>query len=165
MAAVASSGTAVVTLPSDTEILITRKFDAPKHLVYKALTTPELIKRWWSAKRGEVTVAEVDLRVGGKWRYLMVTDGGYEVGFHGEYRELVPDELIVCTEIYEGVPEIEENVAVNTMRLVELDGRTTLTVLTQMPTKEGRDMIIDSGMEAGMQDAYDLLEDVAISLK
>jgi uncharacterized protein YndB with AHSA1/START domain len=165
METVASSGTAVVSLPSDTEILITRHFDAPKHLVYKALTTPELIKRWWSAKRGEVTLVEVDLRVGGKWRYVMVTDGGFEVGFHGEYREIIPNEKIVSTEVYEGAPGGDENTAVNTMRLVEEAGRTTLTVLTAMPTKEGRDMILESGMEAGMQDAYDLLEAVAISLQ
>jgi uncharacterized protein YndB with AHSA1/START domain len=82
--AMASSGTAVVTLPTDTQILITREFAAPRHLVYKAWTTPDLIKRWWSAKRGEVTLAEVDLRVGGKWRFVMVTDRGFEVGFHGE---------------------------------------------------------------------------------
>jgi uncharacterized protein YndB with AHSA1/START domain len=161
----ASSGTAVVSLPSDTEILITREFDAPKHLVYKAFTTPELIKRWWSAKRGEVTLAEVDLRVGGKWRYVMVTEGGFEVGFHGEYREIIPNEMIVNTEIYEGAPGGDENGAVNTTRFVEKAGRTTLTVLVTMPTKEGRDMILESGMEAGMQDAYDLLEEVATSLK
>ena len=160
----ASSGTAVVSLPSDTEILITREFDAPKHLVYKAFTTPELIKRWWSAKRGEVTLVEVELRVGGKWRFVMVTEGGFEVGFHGEYREIIPNEMIVNTEVYEGVPGGDENAAVNTTRFVEEAGRTTLTVLVTMPTKEGRDMILESGMEAGMQDAYDLLEEVAISL-
>ena len=86
---VASSGSAVLTLPTDEQILITREFDAPKHLVYKAWTTPELVKRWWNAKRGEVTIAEIDLRVGGKWRYVMVTPDGVEVGFHGEYREIV----------------------------------------------------------------------------
>ena len=165
MAAVASSGTAVVTLPSNTEILITREFDAPKHLVYKALTTSELIKRWWTAKRGDATVAEVDLRVGGKWRYVMIADGGFEVGFHGEYREIVANDLLVYTEVYEGIPDGDENAALITMKLVEQDGRTTLTVLTEMATKEGRDMILESGMEAGMQDAYDLLEEVAISLQ
>ncbi|MGH3047047.1 MAG: SRPBCC domain-containing protein [Gaiellaceae bacterium] len=81
-----SSGTAMVTLPTDEQILITREFDAPKHLVYKAWTTPELVTRGWSAKRGEVTIAEIDLRVGGTWRYVMVTtEGGFEVAFHGEY--------------------------------------------------------------------------------
>src|SRR5882762_10480752 len=76
--AVTSSGAAKVTLPTDDQILITREFDAPKHLVYKAWTTPELVKQWWHAKRGEVTVAEIDLRVGGKWRWVMVADGGVE---------------------------------------------------------------------------------------
>jgi uncharacterized protein YndB with AHSA1/START domain len=158
-----SSGTARVTLPTDEQILITREFDAPKHLVYEAWTTPELVKRWWNAKRGEVTIAEIDLRVGGKWRYVMVADG-HEVGFHGEYREIVPNERIVSTEVYEGVPDPGEG-TLNTLTLTEVDGRTTLTVLVEAPSKEVRDAIIDSGMEAGMQDAMDLLEEVAISLR
>jgi uncharacterized protein YndB with AHSA1/START domain len=164
----ASSGTATVTLPTDEQILITREFDAPKHLVYEAYTTPDLVKRWWNAKRGEVTVAEIDLRVGGKWRYVMVAEGGMEVAFHGEYREIVPNERIVATEVYEGLPEgldPEEHAALNTVTFTEGDGRTTLTILVQTPSKADRDAIIDSGMEAGMQDAMDLLEQVAISLR
>jgi uncharacterized protein YndB with AHSA1/START domain len=160
--AVTGSGTATVTLPADDQILITREFDAPKELVYKAFTTPELVRRWWSAKRGEVTVAEIDLRVGGKWRYVMVADGGFEVGFHGEYREIVPNERIVSTEVYEGYTDEE---AVNTATFTEVDGRTTLTILVQHTSKEARDAHIDSGMEAGLQDALDLLEQVAVSLR
>ncbi len=156
-----SSGTATVTLPADEQILITREFDAPKHLVYKAFTTPELVKRWWHANRGEMTVAEIDLRVGGKWRYVMVAEGDFEVGFHGEYREIVPNERIVSTEVYEGMPDAE---AVNTMTLTEADGRTTVEILVQHASKEHRDAHIESGMEAGMQDAMDLLEQVAVSL-
>jgi uncharacterized protein YndB with AHSA1/START domain len=162
--AATSSGTAKVTLPTDEQILITREFDAPKHLVYRAWTTPELVKRWWHANRGEVKSAEIDLRVGGKWRFVSVTDDGLEFGFHGEYREIVPNERIVSTEVYEGIPDAEEHAAVNTLTLTEVDGRTTLTVLVQHPTKEGRDAHINSGMEDGMQDALDLLEEVAISL-
>ena len=162
--AVASSGTAKVTLPADDQILITREFDAPKHLVYKAYTTPELVKRWWSGHRGSVTSAEIDLRVGGRWRYVMVATGGFEVAFHGEFRELVPDERIVTTEVYEGVPGGDENPAVNLVTFTETGGRTALEVLVQCPSKEVRDMIIDSGMEGGMQEAYDELEQVAISL-
>jgi uncharacterized protein YndB with AHSA1/START domain len=157
-----SSGTATVTLPKDEQILITREFEAPKHLVYEAWTTPEHVKRWWNAKRGEVTIAEIDLRVGGKWRYVMVTDDGFEVGFHGEFREIVPNERIVSTEVYEGMPDAE---AVNTVTFAEVDGRTTLTILVQHQSKEYRDAHIDSGMEAGMQDAFDLLEEVAVSLR
>ena len=163
--ALTSSGTAKVTLPTDEQILITREFDAPRHLVYKAWTTPELVKRWWNAKRGEVTIAEIDLRVGGRWRYVMIADGGFEVGFHGEYREIVPNERIVSTEVYEGAPGGDEGGTLNTVTLTEADGRTTLSVLVEAPSKEIRDMIIESGMEAGMQDAMDLLEQVANSLR
>ena len=156
---------ATLTLPAEDQILVTREFDAPKHLVYKAWTTPELVKRWWNAKRGEVTVAEIDLRVGGTWRSVMVTEDGFEVAFHGEYREIVPNERIVTTEVYEGAPEGEDAETLNTLTFTEVDGRTTLTNLVQAPSKQVRDAIIDSGMEAGMQDAMDLLEQVAVSLR
>ena len=156
-----SSGNAKVTLPADDQILVTREFDAPKHLVYKAFTTPELVKRWWHANRGEMTVAEIDLRVGGKWRYVMIADGGMEVGFHGEYREIVPNERIVSTEVYEGVPDAESKAALDTVTLAETDGRTTLTILVEHESKELRDMHMESGMEDGLQDALDLLEQVA----
>jgi uncharacterized protein YndB with AHSA1/START domain len=168
MTAVTSSGTASVTTPTDTQILITREFDAPKHLVYKAYTTPELIKRWWSAKRGAVTVCEVDLRVGGTWRYVMVTDDGFEVAFNGEYREIVPNEKLVSTETYEGapVPEGEEPPAtLNTLTLEEHDGKTTMTILVDAPSKEVRDAIIESGMEGGLQDGLDLLEEIVVALR
>jgi uncharacterized protein YndB with AHSA1/START domain len=164
MVAVASKGSAVVTLPTSTQILIRREFNAPKHLVYKAWTTPELIRRWWSANRGEVTVADVDLRVGGRWRFVMLTDDGSEVAFHGEYRELIPNERIVYTEVYEGVPNGDDAPALNTLTFTEQGGRTTLMLLTEATSQEVRDAIIASGMEAGMQDAMDLLEQVAISL-
>jgi uncharacterized protein YndB with AHSA1/START domain len=156
-----SSGTAVVTLPSDTEILITREFDAPKHLVFKAWTTPDLIRRWWAGKRGEVTLAEVDLRVGGTWRYVMRAHGEHEVGFHGEFREIVPNERIVNTEVYEGMPDAE---ALNIITFSEQDGRTTMSMLVQHTDQESRDGHINSGMEGGMQESMDLLEQVAVSL-
>jgi uncharacterized protein YndB with AHSA1/START domain len=160
-----TSGTAKVTLPSDTEILITRQFDAPRHLVWRAWTTPELVRRWWHANRGEMTVCEIDLRVGGKWRYAMDVEGFGEVGFHGEYREVVPDERLVSTEVYEGIPDAEVNAALDTLTLEEVNGRTLMSVLVEHPTKEGRDAHIESGMEDGMQDAMDLLEEVAVSLR
>src|SRR3989442_7115062 len=160
-----SSGTAVVTLPTDIQILITREFDAPRHLVYKAWTTPELIKRWWSGDRGVVTIAEVDLRVGGKWRYVMTANEGFEVGFHGVYREIVPNERLVSTEVFEGIPDAEAAAVINTITFTEKDGRTTLTNLAHHPSREVRDMVIKSGMEAGMQEAMDHLERVAISLR
>jgi uncharacterized protein YndB with AHSA1/START domain len=160
-----NSQSAQVTLPTDEQILITREFDAPKELVYRAWTTPELVKRWWSAKRGETTVAEIDLRVGGKWRSAMVTDEGVEVAFHGDYHEVVPNERIVSTEVYEGIPNGEANATLNTVTFEEKDGRTVLTLLIDAPSKEVRDMIVASGMEEGLQDALDLLEEVADSLR
>jgi uncharacterized protein YndB with AHSA1/START domain len=93
-----------VTLPTEEQILITREFDAPRHLVYRAWTTPELVRRWWSGRRGEMQVAEIDLRVGGMWRYVMTAEGGFEVAFHGEYREIVENERIVTTEVFEAMP-------------------------------------------------------------
>ena len=162
--AATSSGTATVTLPTDRQILITREFDAPRHLVYKAWTTPELVKRWWHANRGQVTIAEIDLQVGGTWRYVSVTESGMEVAFHGEYREIVPNERLVSSEVYEGIPDAEQHAALNTLTLTERDGRTLLTVLVEHPTREGRDAHINSGMEPGMQDALDLLEQVAVTL-
>ncbi|MBA2517484.1 MAG: SRPBCC family protein [Solirubrobacterales bacterium] len=159
--AVTNSGTAQVTLPADEQILITREFNAPKHLLYKAFTTPELVRRWWSGRRGEMTIAEIDLRVGGAWRYVMVAEGGFEVAFHGEYRDIASNERIVFTEVYEGMPDGE---AVNTATFTEADGHTTLTILMQLASKEERDAIIGTGMEAGMQEGMDLLEQVAVSL-
>jgi uncharacterized protein YndB with AHSA1/START domain len=157
-----SSGTAVVTLPTETQILITREFDAPKHLVFKAYTTPQLIKRWWSGNRGKVTSADVDLRVGGKWRYVMTANEGFEVAFHGEFREIVPNERIVSTEVYEGMPDGE---ALDTATFTEVDGRTVLTLTMQMASRQDRDAVISSGMEGGMQEAMDHLEEVAASLR
>ena len=162
-----SSRRATLTLPTDEQILITREFDAPKHLVFRAWTTPELVRRWWHANRGEVTVVEIDLRVGGKWRYVMVADNGTEVGFHGEYLEVVPDERIVSTETYEGLPEgvtEEQGSTVNTATFAEAGGRTTVTLLIQATSRVSRDAIVDSGMESGLQDALALLEEVARSL-
>ena len=164
-----SSGTAVVTLPTDTQILITREFDAPKHLVYKAYTTPELVARWWSGERGEVTNVEIDLRVGGTWRYVMVANEGFEVGFHGEYREIVTNERLVNTEAYDTGPGAEEASAfeptVVTTTFEDVGGRTLFTQLTECHSAEVRDMIVASGMEAGMQESMDRLEHVAISLE
>ncbi|ODU03688.1 MAG: ATPase [Pseudonocardia sp. SCN 72-86] len=152
---------ATVTLQGDREIVITREFAAPKHLVWKAYTTPELIKRWWAGERGEVTLAEVDLRVGGAWRYVLVANGGFEVGFHGEYREIATNEKLVMTEVFEGMPDGE---ALDTVTFTEVDGRTTLTMLVQHTVPEHRDAHIGSGMEDGMQEAMDRLEQIAISL-
>jgi uncharacterized protein YndB with AHSA1/START domain len=149
-------GSAVVTLPSETEILITRSFDAPADLVFKAYTTPALVKRWWGFETSEWLVCEVDLRVGGQWRYV-TRDQDFEVGFHGEFREIDAPRRLVSTEVYEGFPDGE---ALDIVTLDEVDGVTTMTVLVQHSCQEHRDAHINSGMEGGMQISYNRLEDV-----
>jgi uncharacterized protein YndB with AHSA1/START domain len=156
---VTTSHKATVTLQGDRQIVITREFDAPKALVYKAFTTPELVRRWWHANRGEMTECEIDLRVGGRWRYAMQAPSYGEVAFNGEYLEIEPEERIVSTEAFEGAPGAAP--AVNTMTLTEADGRTTMTILVEHALPEHRDAHIASGMEDGLQDALDLLEQVA----
>jgi uncharacterized protein YndB with AHSA1/START domain len=160
MTATASTRTAKVTLPADNQVVVTREFDAPREHVFKAWTTPELVRRWWHAKRGDVTVCEIDLRVGGQWRYAMIASGGFEVGFHGEYREVVANERIVMTEVYEGAPDAP---ALTTLTFEERDGRTFVTMLVEHATKAARDAHINTGMEDGLQDALDLLELTAIA--
>ena len=159
---------AVVSFPADTQILITREFNAPRHLVFRAHVEPDLIKRWWAGERGQVDSVEVDLRVGGHWRYVMTANGGFEVAFHGEYREIVPNERILCTEVFEGVPNGDADPAVVTYTFTESDdgsgARTALRVLTEVSSRQVRDMIIETGMEGGMQEAMDALEKVAIAL-
>ena len=153
-------GTAAITTPSDTEILITRQFDAPAALIFKALTTPELVKRWWGYETSEWLVCEVDLRVGGQWRFV-ARDEGVEVGVHGTYLEIDAPHRLVAPEIYEGAPEpAPGEEAVNTLTLDEVDGVTTLSLLCRYPSIEVRDMVLASGMESGLQVSYDRLEDL-----
>jgi len=152
-----------LTLPTDERILIERSFDAPRHLVWRAYTEPELVRQWWHAGRGTMTACDIDLRVGGRWRFAMTAKEGYEVAFHGEYREIVPDERLVSTEVYEGAPP-EAGEALNILTLSEADGRTKLSIVMELRSRESRDMVIASGMEDGLRDALDLLERAAQSL-
>jgi uncharacterized protein YndB with AHSA1/START domain len=163
-----TSGTAVLTLPSDTQFLMTREFDAPKHLVYEAYTTPEHVKRWFAGRNGEITSAEIDLRVGGTWRYVMsVAEGGFEIAFHGEFKELVPNERIVTTEVFEGMPDgTGGGETLTTVTFADAgDGRTRLEILTDCDSQEVRDAILQTGMEDGAQGSLDALELVAVSLR
>jgi uncharacterized protein YndB with AHSA1/START domain len=148
-----------VSLPTDQHILITREFDAPRHLVYRAWTTPALVRRWWTAGRGEATVCDIDLRVGGHWRYALRVDG-LESAFHGEYREIVPNERLVSTEVYEDIPDAE---AVYTVTFRELSpGRTLLSILVQHATREHRDQYLR--YSDGLQAAMELFEQVVLEL-
>ena len=154
-------GSAVVTLPSDTEYVITRAFDAPAELLFDALTTPELVKRWWGFETSEWLVCEIDLRAGGRWRYVIREHDDIEVGFHGEYREVSRPHRLVWTEMYEGVPNPgPDKYPVCTTTLEEVDGVTTLTTVVRHTSKEDRDAVLATGMESGMQISYDRLEDL-----
>lgn len=164
----AQTSTMDVSFPSDEEILITRTVNAPPHLVYKAWTTPDLVRRWWPGRRGEMTVADMDFRVGGSWRYVMVAHGEFEVAFHGTYREIVPNERIVQTEIMEmpdTPPNSEEGAVINTVTFEPADGGATLvSIRTNAGSKEVRDMIAQSGMEGGVREQFEIIEELAASL-
>ena len=131
--------------------------------MWRAYTTPELVARWWAGQRGEVTSAEIDLRVGGTWRYVMVSPEGFEVAFHGEYREIVPEERLVTTEVFEGAGP-DAGAALVTTTLTDEGERTILDQVMEVSSREVRDMILSTGMEDGMQESYDALEAVAAGL-
>jgi len=151
-----------VTLPSEKEILMKRVFDAPRHLVFEVMTTPEYVRRWWCCGEGfTMPVCEIDLRVGGKYRYVTRGADGSEFGFNGVYREIVAPERIVHTEIFEPYPD-EETVC--TMTLEERDGKTYYQCLVVHATTQGRDAHIASGMEQGANYTFDRLEEIARTL-
>ncbi len=165
MNATTRHGSATVTLPSDREICITRQFDAPAALIFKAWTTPALVKRWWGFETSEWLVCEIDLRVGGRWRFVTREAKGFEVAFHGDYREIAAPHRLVSTELFEGYPgATDADAALNTMVLEESDGVTTMTVTVLHVAREHRDAHIASGMEKGMQVSLNRLEDVAVAL-
>jgi uncharacterized protein YndB with AHSA1/START domain len=142
------TGSAVVTLPSDREIEIVRQFDAPAALVFEVWTTPEHIRNWWGYPEHPMTVCEMDLRVGGTYRFAALVPDFGEVAFRGVNKEIDRPHRLVSTEIYEAVPDVE---ALNTLTLDEREGVTTMRIITSYPTKEARDAVIESGMEDGLQ--------------
>jgi uncharacterized protein YndB with AHSA1/START domain len=153
-----------LTTPSDCEIRMTRLFDAPRHLVFEAMSRPEHIKQWWG-RLGEgysVPVCEVDLRPGGRWRFVNQTPKGQLVTFYGEYREVAPPDRVVFTEIFEQYPD---TVSVVTAVLTEEERKTRLTVTVWYPSVEVRDMVLGTGMARGAATSYDRLEDVAVRLE
>jgi uncharacterized protein YndB with AHSA1/START domain len=154
-------GSAVVSLPSDTEYRVTRAFDAPAELIFRAWTTPDLVKRWWGFETSEWRVCEIDLREGGTWRYVIVEKGN-EVGFHGDFHEIAAPHRLVFTEMFEGVVPLppRDEYPVNVMTLEEHDGVTTMTVHVTHKSAEERDAVLATGMESGMQVSYDRLEDL-----
>ena len=159
---VANSETFKVSTPSDTEITLTRLFDAPRHLVFEAMSKPEHIKRWWGnlGDGYSVPVCEVDLRVGGKWRFVNRHPQG-EAEFYGVYKEINPPARVVFTEIFAPFPDAESIV---TTVLTEEGGKTRLTATSKYPSKEVRDMVLGTGMERGAALSYDRLDEVAMEL-
>ncbi|WP_217913497.1 SRPBCC family protein [Miltoncostaea marina] len=157
-------GSATVELVGDRELIITRRFDAPARLVVRALTEPDLVRRWWGFEGSEWLACEIDPRVGGRWRFV-TRDGGVEVAFRGEFLELEPPHRIVQTELYEGIPgATDADAAVNTTTLEEREGVTTMTVHCRYARPEHRDGLVRSGMEGGMQVSYDRMEDLLAGL-
>lgn len=161
--AAANSQTFTVSTPSDQEIRMTRLFDAPRDLVFEALTRPQHVKRWWG-QLGDgysVPVCEIDLRIGGRWRFVNRHPKG-EAAFHGEYREIAPPGRLVFTEIFEEYPDV---VSVVTTELVDEGGKTRMTATVRYPSKDIRDMVKASGMATGAGISYDRLEDVVAELQ
>ncbi len=159
----ANSDTFTVSTPSDREIRMTRLFNAPRHLVFEAMSKPEHIKRWWGnlGDGYSVPVCEVDLRPGGRWRYINRHPQG-DAEFYGVYRELDPPARVVFTEIYAPFPDSESVVTVD---LADENGKTRMTLTALYPSLEVRDMVLKTGMERGAAISYDRLEDVAAELQ
>ena len=147
----------IVSLPSDREILITRLFDAPRELVFKAHTDPALIPLWWGPRSMTTIVDQMEVQPGGKYRFTQRTQDGSEYVFHGEYREIAPYERLVQTFEFEGAPGPD---VLETMTFEEQDGKTKLTVLDVCPTQEVRDGILASGMEWGLNESYERLSEL-----
>jgi len=162
MAMASSTGTTKVTLPSDREILITREFDAPRDLVFKAMTDPKLISRWWGPRKYATVVDKMDVRPGGAWRFVHRAPDGSEFGFRGEYREVVPPERIVQTFEFE---PMAGHISVETATFTERDGRTLLTVRSLFASKEDRDGMVQSGMETGLRETHDRFAELLAELR
>jgi uncharacterized protein YndB with AHSA1/START domain len=155
-----TTGKLTITAPGDRELVMTRVFDAPRRMVYEALTKPELIKRWLLGPDGwSMPVCTVDLKVGGAYRYVWKRDrDGMEMGMGGIYREIVPQERIVATEKFDQSWYPGE--AVGTMVLTEQGGQTTLTQTMLYQSREARESVLKSGMESGVERSYERLEEI-----
>jgi uncharacterized protein YndB with AHSA1/START domain len=158
----ANSHTFQVSTPSDREITLTRLFDAPRQLVFDAMTKPEHVRRWWGIldDRYSVTECEIDLRVGGAWRFVGQSPAG-PVCFYGVYQEIDAPGRLVFTEIFEPFPDSPSLV---TQLLTEEGNKTRLTVTAAYPSIQVRDTVLKSGMEHGAALSYDRLEEVALEL-
>ena len=154
-----NTGTLIVDTPADREIVLTRVFDAPRQLVFEAFTRPELLKRWFGPRGWSLAVCEVDLKVGGGFRFVLRSPQGKDMGMRGVYREIVPPERSVHMESFDDFPGESQVTAV----FVEQAGKTTMTATILYPSKEVRDAVIQSGMEHGAAESYDKLAELLAS--
>lgn len=150
-----------VSTPSDREIQTSRSFDAPREIVFGAHVDPELVPKWWGFRTHTTVVDKLDARAGGEWRFVGTAPDGTEYGFHGEFREVTPPELITWTFEYEGMPG---HVTVETMRFSEQDGTTTITVTSVFDSVEERDGMLNA-MEPGAAETYDRLAELLATLQ
>jgi uncharacterized protein YndB with AHSA1/START domain len=150
-----------LSLPSDREILMTRKFEAPRQIVWEAITDPDLIPKWWGFARDATEVKKMDVRPGGQWRYITRTSGGEVVDFHGEYREVVAPERLVYTFL---VGDMTPGDGFVEITLVEEGGVTELRDRGVFNSKEERDAVIATGMEAGARETYERLSELVASM-
>ena len=154
-----NTGTLKVNTPTDREIVMTRVFDAPRRMVFDAFSKPELLKRWFGPRGWSLVVCDVDLRVGGGFRFVMRGPDGKEMGMRGVYREIVAPERSVHMESFDDYPGESQVTAV----FVEQGGKTTLTATVLYPSQEVRDAVIKSGMEHGAAESYDKLAELLAS--
>ncbi|MFN8474219.1 MAG: SRPBCC family protein [Anaerolineae bacterium] len=154
----------IIALPSEREILVTRVFDAPAKLIFEAHTECEHLRRWIGPRTVTLAKCDNDFRVGGAYRFVYRNPDGYEFAFHGEYREIVPYTRLVTAEVYEMEEYPDMEPAINTMTLEERDNQTTMTLLMLYPTPEARDGAVQSGMEHGMREGYERLDELAEAL-
>jgi uncharacterized protein YndB with AHSA1/START domain len=155
-----NTGTLKVAMAGDREVLMTRVFDAPRRLVFDAMTRPDLFRRWFGPRGWSVVVSEIDLRVGGAWRTVLRGPDGQTMGMSGVYREIAPPDRIVSTESFDDFP----GESLNTLSFVESGGKTTFTCRVQYPSKEVRDAVVQSGMEHGAAETYDRLAELLPTL-
>ncbi len=155
-----NTGTLTVSIPADTDILLTRVFDAPRHLVWLCITEPALMRQWYGPRGHEMVLSEIDLRVGGAWRSVSRGPGGRDVGFRGVYKEIMPPSRLVSTESFDDFP----GDALVTITLTENAGKTTFNLLVSYPTKEIRDIVLATGMEHGAAESYDKLNELVVTL-
>jgi uncharacterized protein YndB with AHSA1/START domain len=160
---VANSDTFALSTPNDTNIRIERLFDAPAHLIFDAMTQPEHVRHWWGCLNDDYGVAEceIDLRVGGKWRFVGYGPQGNFPAFYGEYQEIARPDRLVNTEFFEPFPDAG---SVVTTTFTKEGSKTRMSLVSEYPSKEVRDMVLASGMEGGAAISYDRLEERAMQM-